>query len=79
MNIDTAGCSTEFEYGQNGKPLFIAGPHDSPERCDRILDLLEKKCGPNGYHYILPVLDDDEDWEDEEEDDSFDTRNGESS
>jgi hypothetical protein len=73
LNIDTTGCSIEFEYGQNGKPMFMAGPHDSAERCNRILDLLERKCGPNGYHYLLPVLDDGEDWEGDEEDNGFET------
>jgi hypothetical protein len=48
-------CTEEFEYGQDGMPLFVAGPYDDPLRCQQILRALEIHCGPDGYHYILPV------------------------
>ena len=57
LNLKAAECSTEFEYGKDGKPLFVAGPNDSPDKCDRILVLLEQKCGPNGYNYLMPMQD----------------------
>jgi hypothetical protein len=53
--IDAAECMQEFEFGKNGKPLFVAGPHDTPARCRQILSMLESSCGPDGFHYILPV------------------------
>jgi hypothetical protein len=56
-DIDAAACSDEFEYGRDGKPLFVAGPHDSASRRDRIMSMLEARCGPNGYHYMIPVRD----------------------
>ena len=50
-----ASASTEtFEFGKDGKPLFVAGPHDSPERCHQILMTLEESCGINGFHYLIP-------------------------
>jgi hypothetical protein len=53
--IDASACTDSFSYGKGGRPCFIAGPYDSPERCDRILSILEARCGPNGFHYIMPV------------------------
>lgn len=75
-DIDAAACPDVFEYGQDGKPFFCAGPYDTPEKCRRILAALEKSCGPGGYHYLLPLtgsdqvqmLDDDQmDFDDEDE------------
>jgi hypothetical protein len=54
LNIDPAGCSAVFQYGQDNKPLFVAGPHDTEARCQHIMNLLLKKCGVNGFHYLLP-------------------------
>ncbi|MHB1307215.1 MAG: hypothetical protein ACYDC1_00885 [Limisphaerales bacterium] len=51
--IDVADCATTFVYGKDGKPLYIQGPHDSPEVTNRILRTLEKRCGPGGYHFIV--------------------------
>jgi hypothetical protein len=52
-----AGESTEaFEFGQDGKPHFVAGPYDSPERCRRIVAILTHRCGPDGFHYTIPLL-----------------------
>lgn len=36
--------------GPEGKPLYIAGPHDDP---DRILHQLEARLGRDAFHYML--------------------------
>jgi hypothetical protein len=41
----------EIEFGKDGKPLFIAGPHDNT---NRIIGILEKSVGEGNYDYILP-------------------------
>ena len=33
--IDSGACTEEYEYGKDGKPLFLAGPHDSPAKLRR--------------------------------------------
>jgi hypothetical protein len=81
-DIDAAACSQKFEYGRDGKPLFIAGPHDSPARCRQIAQLLVARHGPDGAHYVIPLSRDalgdvlflggDGDYEDEEYDDEED-------
>jgi len=39
-------------FGKNGKPFFIAGPHDNAAR---ILKQLEKTAGPGNYDYLVPL------------------------
>lgn len=36
-------------FGKDGKPLYISGPHDNPQR---IVRQLEKTAGPGNYNYI---------------------------
>jgi hypothetical protein len=54
-DIDASQCPTEFTYGYEGKPHYIVGPHDSPERATRILQLLEANAGPDNYHFTAPI------------------------
>jgi hypothetical protein len=54
--IDAADCTEEFEFGQDGQPFFIAGPHDTPERCRQILAILTHSCGADGFHYTIPAF-----------------------
>jgi hypothetical protein len=54
-DIDASQCTEEFEFGKDGKPLFISGPNDTLERCNQIRDTLERSCGPGGFEYIIQV------------------------
>jgi hypothetical protein len=44
--------SYQLTFGRNGKPFFIAGPHDNAAR---ILKQLEKTAGPGNYDYLVPL------------------------
>ncbi len=46
-------CQMEFEYGYEGKPMFVSGPYDSPAKCKRIIDRLTKKVGADGFHFMM--------------------------
>jgi hypothetical protein len=53
----------KLTFGKDGKPFFIAGPHDN---IGRILRQLDKTAGPGNYDYLTmlggnPFDDDDED------------------
>jgi hypothetical protein len=48
--IDPSLCTDEFEFGRDGKPLYIAGPHDSPELARMIANRMEAAGG----HFIIP-------------------------
>jgi hypothetical protein len=39
-------------FGKNGKPFFMAGPHDNVAR---ILKQLEKTAGPGNFDYLVPL------------------------
>ena len=56
----------KLTFGKDGKPFFIAGPHDNVERIMRQLD---KTAGPGNYHYITMIGGDPFD---EDDDDDFD-------
>ena len=58
-SISAHDCPETFAYGRDGKPLYVAGPHDDDERVDRVMRTLTAKLGPDGFHYILPVDPDD--------------------
>ncbi len=48
-------CAEEVPLGgEDGRPLFIAGPYDDPARIMRVLD---RKVGPGNYHFIAPMDD----------------------
>lgn len=54
-DIDPASCSRNFTFGQGGKPLFVSGPNETEADCRRIIDILAKKLGPGGFHYVVRV------------------------
>jgi len=58
-DIDASACPTRFEFGDQGKPLFIAGRNDNPAKSRKIIKQLEKCCGAGGYNYVA-WLDDEE-------------------
>ena len=55
--IHPADCDSDraFIFGDKGKPLFIQGPKDSPQFVARVMAQLERRCGPNGFHYVLSL------------------------
>ena len=70
--IDPKSCPDRFVFGQNGKPLFVAGPHEDEARCQLIMNVLTRKCGVGGFDYLIPIRDpgdisDEESFGDEEE------------
>ena len=44
-----------IEFGHDGKPYFISGPHDSPSRCQQIIKTLERSCGQGNYHFLAQI------------------------
>ena len=66
-DIDTDECRESFVFGRDGKPLFVAGPYDSPGKIRRIMAKLKDACGEDGYHTVFGTDDPeglDEIWED---------------
>jgi hypothetical protein len=65
--IDTSLCDDSFEFGKDGKPFYGSGPSDSPGRIAQIVDMLLKRCGPDGFHCMIcsDGLDFDDDFDDD--------------
>lgn len=55
--VDENASEKTYEYGRDGKPFFISGPHDSPAKCRLILAQLEKSCGEGNHHFMMSVED----------------------
>jgi len=53
--VNAADSEATFTFGRDGKPCFIAGPHDTPARCRQVLAILDKTCGPGNYEVMLPM------------------------
>ena len=54
-DISAEACQEQFVFGKEGKPFFFAGPHDHAARCEEILHTLHRVCGPDGYHFAMPI------------------------
>jgi hypothetical protein len=52
-DVDASASAETFEFGKNGKPLFISGPNDTPQRCRQIISALTRTCGEGGFHFII--------------------------
>ncbi len=55
-DADAAQSNAHWEFGKDGKPFFISGPRDGPERCRHIISTLLKSCGgPGGFDFLIRV------------------------
>lgn len=54
-DIDASACTEEFEFGREGKPFFVSGPHDSLARSKSIVRTLNDHCGEGNFDYVLQL------------------------
>lgn len=52
-DVDPELCRCDFEFGMNGKPVFINGPNEPLLTVGRIMQRLRKDLGPDGYDYMI--------------------------
>ena len=57
---ETASCTEHFEYGREGKPLYISGPNETPARAKAIVEQLRRRKGEGNFHFIIAA--DEEEW-----------------
>lgn len=55
--IDPDACAEEFTFGKDGKPFFVQGSHDSPERCREILEKISRNRSSVGDANFVMRLD----------------------
>jgi hypothetical protein len=54
-DVAAQACETVFEFGQNGKPLYVAGPNDSAAVSKLRMQRLQERLGEGAYDYLVPV------------------------
>ena len=48
-DINADASDAQFEFGRDGKPLYIPGPYDTPSLIRRRLEQLQKHLGSDGF------------------------------
>jgi hypothetical protein len=51
--INPSECAVRFTFGRDGKPCYMQGANDTPERARMILNQLRIKCGEGNYLYVV--------------------------
>lgn len=51
--LPTAQCSQEFTFGYCGKPFYRRGPRETEAQARRIIQHLERRCGPGNFDYLV--------------------------
>jgi hypothetical protein len=62
--ISAAACDVDFEFGVDGRPVYIPGQHESAKQISRRLRHLQDRLGDDGFDFAL-----DDDGEDDADDD----------
>lgn len=52
-DVNPEGCTETFVFGKDGKPFYISGPRDTEARSQVIIETLHRRCGPDGYDYLM--------------------------
>ena len=47
--------SLSFTFGENGQPVYVAGPNDSPEFSNAVLATLNNTVGEDNYKFVVPM------------------------
>ena len=53
--IDPAQATKSYPMGRDGKPYYMAGPHESESRSRLILSRLNEHCGPGNFDYVVAL------------------------
>jgi hypothetical protein len=52
-DVQAAACPTRFEYGHDGKPFYVSGPHETPTQVQAIIDQLDRRRGARNFDYLV--------------------------
>ena len=52
-DLNTADCQGHFEYGRDGKPFYISGPHETPAQARKVVEQLEQRLGPGNFDFLV--------------------------
>lgn len=52
-DVQGTACPTRFEYGHEGKPFYISGPHETAAQARTIVEHLQQRLGPGNFDYLV--------------------------
>ncbi len=52
-DIESGACPEKYDYGQEGMPMYVRGPHESTSQARKIVEQLDRRCGEGNYHYLV--------------------------
>ena len=52
-DVQATACPTHFEYGRDGKPFYISGPHETATQVRAIFEQLQRRLGPGNFDYLV--------------------------
>ena len=53
-DVAAEACDVEFQFGHEGRPLYVPGPTESPAQIRRRIDRLRRRLGDDGFDFGLP-------------------------
>jgi hypothetical protein len=59
-DVDADSCPSPITFGKDGKPYYVCGPNDTPTFQRRVIQQLEKRCGPGGFDWLIGMPDEDD-------------------
>ncbi|TAK36675.1 MAG: hypothetical protein EPO21_02055 [Chloroflexota bacterium] len=51
-DADPDACDARIPLGKDGKPFFVAGPYDNPER---VIKQLTRAVGADNFYFVAPL------------------------
>ena len=54
-DVAADACDVQFQFGYEGRPLYVPGPTESPTQIRRRFEGLRRKLGADGFDFVLPV------------------------
>ena len=52
-DVQATACPTHFEYGHDGKPFYISGPHETATQVRTIVEQLQRRLGPGNFDFLV--------------------------
>jgi hypothetical protein len=52
-DVGADASEVDFQFGNDGKPLYIPGPFDSPSLIRRRIEQLQKRLGDDGFEFEI--------------------------
>ena len=52
-DVQSTACPTRFEYGHDGKPFYISGPHETAADVQAIVEKLQRRLGSGNFDCLV--------------------------